>query len=128
MELMVATIIAGSLAVMALTTYSRAVRVAHVEDAIRSLQLIYAANQAYKAKNWTFWPTDGAVHTLNNINTALQLSITAVTFTFQCTGNGTLWNCTADSTPLHGATNRFIAQVTQAALSATNPQCTTNCP
>lgn len=129
MELIVATIIAGSLAVMALVSYARAVRVAHVEEAIKSLQLLYGANRVFRAKNWTYWPTDGAVHTLNDINTALQLSLTAVTFTFQCTGNGVIWNCTADSTPLHGAANPFIIRVTQADLSATNPQCTTNnCP
>ena len=133
MELIVAALIASVLAVIALSSFSKMVKVADVEEAMRELKILYGANQAFRARNWIYWPNDGADHTYVDINTAFELNLNDETYNFTCLGNigGTTWRCRADSTPKYGSSDRFIVEITQDILSNTNPQCLTgmgNCP
>ena len=124
MEIMVVVIITGTLAALALTTYTKTVNRARVENAIRQLTLIHGANQVYRARNGKLWPNISGSYPLIDINANLHLNLSNDDFNFSCfNGNGTVWTCTATK----GSLDPTVT-VTEAPISATNPRCTTYCP
>ena len=127
MELIVAGIVASVIAVMAITTYSRTMELARLDDVLRQLTLIHAANQAFKARNWQYWPNDGGTHTsIAEINTELQLNIPTDAFdVYYFNGDGTTWEIEIHY-PQGGSD--FFAIVNNAPISDTNPRCNYSCP
>jgi prepilin-type N-terminal cleavage/methylation domain-containing protein len=125
MEILIVVVIIGVIAAFAIPNYGRSVAQTHLQDAIIQLSAIRTANQVYYARTGAYWPPSGS-NNVAAINSNLSLNIIENGMTYTCTGTGTAFSCTA-VTPGIGS---FTTTVTQAALSATNPQCTSGsaCP
>lgn len=124
-ELMVVVIIIAIIAGFAIPNYQTAVERAYERDAIANLATLHGANQIYRAQNNVYWPPSGS-STFVAINTALGLSLFQNGLTYTIGGDGTTFTATARR---WGPAAGFTVTVTQAILSATNPQCTSGtCP
>lgn len=119
MEIMVVMIILGAVAAYAIPNYVRSVRQSHQSDAIMQLSAIHSANQIYRARSGDYWPNTGGSFNIGDINTNLSLEIIPNNMTYTCSGDGATFTCNA----VFGGSNPFTVQVTEAALSDTNPDC-----
>ena len=129
MEILIVVIIVGIIAAFAIPNYGTSVAQSHLQDAIMQLSAIRTANQVYRAKTGSYWPTVAGAKLVGEINSSLSLNIieNGMTYTCNTTTAGTTFTCTATTTP--PGDNSFTTTVTEAALSSTNPQCTTGkCP
>ncbi len=133
-ELLVVVLIAGIMASFAIPNYSKAVERSHQTDAVNQLTTIWSANQVYRAQNGRFWPPDnngGFGYLIVDINTNLALGVIENGMTYNCVGAGAppgTFACTAARKP---PAPTFTVRVTEAVLSATNPDpCVggVNCP
>lgn len=126
MEIMVVIVILGAIAGFAIPNYTKSVEQAYERDAIMQLSAIHATNQIYFAKTGAYWPPNGSAYDVNSINSNLNLNIIENGMTYSCTGtNGTTFTCTA----VRSGAAAFTVTVTEAALTATNPDCTSGaCP
>jgi prepilin-type N-terminal cleavage/methylation domain-containing protein len=127
-EIIVVVIILGIIATLGVRYYINTMEHAHQRDAIVNLTAIHSANQVYRARNGQYWPP-ASNQGVNAINTALKLNIIEDGMTYTCNTGGTpgqTFACFADRKPPAAL---FRVRVTQAPLTATNPQCVTGaCP
>ncbi|MCK5580380.1 MAG: type II secretion system protein [Candidatus Omnitrophica bacterium] len=128
MEIMVVIVIAGVIAGFAIPSYVKSMERSHESDAINQLSTIHAANQIYLSRAGRYWPL-GEIneYEIDEINAALSLNIIANGMTYSCIGigGGTAFTCTATR---DAPATPFTVTVTEAALDATNPMCTSGTP
>lgn len=124
MEVMTVVIIVGVIAVFAIPNFSKTMTQSHEQDTMTQMTALHAANEIYRAQNGGYWPPDASTYNLAAINSALGLSILSNGMNYGCVGNtGAGYTCTANR-----PSGDLIVVVTEAALSATNPQVTSSCP
>ena len=134
MELLVTVVIVSVLCTMALVSYNKTITRADVNDAIRQLTLIHAANQIYKIKHGHYWPVDLLEHYTADINTNLKLNLNTSTSTygqFQCAYGQLFAHLPLSSYYCNFQTVHspyFIFTVTDEPISHTNPWCSASCP
>ena len=126
-ELMVAVVVVGTIATFAIPKYTRYTERTYRDDAIKQLTVIYIANNEYylKSNPKSYWPGAGGNFDVSAINSNLGLTIIENGMTYTCAGTSATFTCTA----VRNAATPFTITVTQAALSAANPSCTSGaCP
>ena len=124
-ELMVVVVIIAIIAGFAIPNYQKSVERTYQRDAITNLITLHGANQIYRAQNGAFWPQSGSA-TYIAVNNALGLSLIQNGMTFTLGGDGNTFTATAAR---WGPAAGFTVTVTNAVISATNPQCTAGtCP
>lgn len=116
MEVLIAIIMLGLLASMALPKFGRAVQKSYERNAISQLQSIHASAQLFKEFDSSF-PNSGGAQNTAWINNTFNLNIIEKNITFSYTGTATAF--TADATLASGA----VIRVHELPLSATNPCC-----
>jgi len=126
-EIIIVVVIIGIMASFAIPGYQRTIERAHLSDARNNLLAIHAAEQAYFLEQQGFWPADGNAYATNDINTILHLSIIENGVGYKCAQGilvGQTYVCEAQRSTSSG----FTMRATEQPISATNPQCTINCP
>ena len=131
-ELLVVVLIIGIMASFAVPNYTKSVERSHQTDAVNQLTTIWSANQIIRAQTGRFWPADnngGFGYLIADINSNLGLGVIQNGMTYNCVGAGVppgTFTCTAVR---QAPATAFTVSVTEAVLSATNPQCTSGaCP
>ena len=124
LEIIIVVILASTLAAMALVSYKKTINQAYMDEAFREMTLVHGAQQVYKAKHGTYWPSNFTSTDVNEINNVLGLSLVPGMFNFALTGNGTAFNfaMTYKNPPY------FYVMVTEQPISSTNPMCLSYCP
>ena len=128
MELMVVLVILSVITALALPNYNKSVANAKERRALNNLYLIYGAEKTYFARNSSvYWPPNGPLYTLAQINTSLGLNILADGDTYTCRfkpGPSTGYTCKA---LFHS--DLYELKMTEASIDAANPCCSVGtCP
>jgi prepilin-type N-terminal cleavage/methylation domain-containing protein len=126
-EIVITISVMATIAGFALVNYRKTVERSYLHDAINQLRTINAANRIYHSIAGKYWPPDAGTYNIAAINQNLSLGIIANGMTYSCTGaTGTSFSCTAIR---NAPAPSFTVTVTDAEVSATNPQCTAGaCP
>ena len=127
MELMVVLIILGAITAIALPKYTQSLAAATERRAINNLYLIHSAEKTYYANYNDYWPPNGPIYDLAQINTALGLNILA---------GGDTYTCRFKPGPSNGYTckalfynSSYELSIIEAAVGNTNPCCSVgSCP
>ncbi len=107
-ELLVVIIILGVVAGFSLPQYQKMIDRNYEKQGINSLQMIYAAEQAYEAEHNEVWPTDSSIHYIDDINANLHLNIMEEGFTYNCLSTSTTeFKCYATHTGRRNFTLRI---------------------
>jgi len=75
MELVVIVVIASVISGAAITSYLKTIEIAEARNAILIAKTIQAAEEIYLAKNDVYWPEVDGYYDIEELNTALGLSI-----------------------------------------------------
>ncbi len=98
-EVLIAVVVVGVLAGLALPNYFRTVEQARSNEAISNLNTVFMGQRIYRLNAGRFWPNpDGTDATLATINTTLNLELTTQfynTISVTSTGAGTAFTATA---------------------------------
>lgn len=128
MEVLVALIIIGVIAGLAIPKFTRSVAITKERRALNNLYSIHAAQLTYRKANNVYWPPAGPTQPLADINTNLVLNILA---------DGDTYTCNPDLTPGSGYecfaqfdNNSYTLKVTEDATAENvNPCCSAgSCP
>lgn len=123
LELLVVVVIVGLVAAFAVPSYSKSFDRTKRKGAENNLRVIWAAQAAYAGANGVYYLSV----VLSDVNTNLGLNILPNDgFDYACTGTATTYLCKASKRVdalVPGAPFHYELELTEAALSATNPTC-----
>jgi len=129
MEMIVVIVIIGLVAAFAIPNYHKTIVKTTLKSCLDELNLVHGSQKLYRIENGNYFPEwgDGDA-TWAQMKVALGLELLPqddVTYSCLDTGNNQTFDCRATGNANLG---NFVAQVTHAPLSATNPACISNCP
>jgi len=119
-ELMIVIVIMGILSILAIPNYAKSMARSRLQDAMKQLSTLHAANQIYRAQNLSDEYLPGTSLNLSQINQGLGINIIANGLTYSYTRNST--NVRRYSATATDGTHTIT--LTENILSSTNPTCT----
>lgn len=127
-EVLIAVVLLGILAAVALPQYSKSIRKGHERDAIIQLTAIHASNEIYKASGRTYYSSSGSTEPIETINDEFDLSIIPNGMIYSyVSADGSSYEATAEWA--EAGANDYTIMVVGQNLGATNPCCSDGtCP